>query len=44
LISEIAFPYSPPEIDRGPAYEFHLDHVLCGIAPTCLFRTEYEEL
>src|SRR5215831_17414035 len=44
LISGVAFPYSPPEIDRGPVYEFHLNHVLVPDSPTCLFRTEYEEL
>jgi hypothetical protein len=44
LISGVAFPYSPPEIDRGPVYEFHLNHVLAPESPTALFRTEYEEL
>jgi len=44
LISGVAFPYSPPEIDRGPVYEFHLNHVLLPDRPTSLFRTEYEEL
>src|SRR6516165_1530274 len=44
LISGVAFPYSPPEIDRGPVYEFHLNHVLLPDSPTSLFRTEYEEL
>jgi hypothetical protein len=44
LISGVAFPYSPPEIDRGPVYEFHLNHVLVPQSPTSLFRTEYEEL
>lgn len=44
LISGVAFPYSPPEIDRGPVYEFHLNHVLAPESPTSLFRTEYEEL
>jgi hypothetical protein len=44
LISSVAFPYSPPEIDRGPVYEFHLNHVLVPDSPTSLFRTEYEEL
>src|SRR5262249_30417285 len=44
LISGVAFPYSPPEIDRGPVYEFHLNHVLAPDSPTSLFRTEYEEL
>lgn len=44
LISGVAFPYSPPEIDRGPVYEFHLNHVLMPDSPTSLFRTEYEEV
>jgi hypothetical protein len=44
LISGVAFPYSPPEIDRGPVHEFHLNHVLVPDSPTSLFRTEYEEL
>ena len=44
LISSVAFPYSPPEIDRGPVYEFHLNHVLIPDNPTALFRTEYEEV
>ena len=44
LISGVAFPFSPPEIDRGAVYEFHLNHVLVPDSPTALFRTEYEEV
>jgi hypothetical protein len=44
LISGMAFPYSPPEIDRGAVYEFHLNHLLVPDSPISLFRTEYEEL
>jgi len=44
LISGVAFPFSPPEIDRGAVYEFHLNHVLVPESPTALFRTEYEEV
>ena len=44
LISGVAFPYSPPEIDRGPVYEFHLNHILVPDSPTALFRTEFEEV
>lgn len=44
LISGVAFPYSPPEIDRGPVYEFHLNHVLVPDSPTSLFRIEYERV
>ena len=28
FITGIAFPFSPPEIDRGPVYRFTLNHVL----------------
>ena len=38
------FPYSPPEIDRGPVFEFHFNHVLVPDSPISLFRTEYEEV
>jgi hypothetical protein len=44
LISGVAFPYSPPELDRGPVYEFHLNHVLVPKTPTSLFRTEFVEV
>jgi hypothetical protein len=44
LISGVAFPYSPPELDRGPVYEFHLNHVLVPETPTSLFRTEFAEI
>jgi hypothetical protein len=44
LISGVAFPYSPPELDRGPVYEFHLNHVLVPDSPTSLFRTEFEQV
>jgi hypothetical protein len=44
LISGVAFPFSPPEIDRGPVYEFHLNHLVVPESPTALFRTEYEEV
>src|SRR5438132_3125522 len=44
LISGVAFPYSPPELDRGPVYEFHLNHVLVPETPTSLFRSEFAEV
>ena len=44
FISGIAFPFSPPEIDRGPVYRFKLNHVVTGIEPLELFRTGIEEL
>ncbi|MBC7270669.1 MAG: acyclic terpene utilization AtuA family protein [Streptomyces sp.] len=44
LVSTLAYPYSPPEIDRGPLYRFTLNHVVTGVTPTELFRTVTEEL
>src|SRR5437763_3690264 len=44
LISGVAFPYSPPELDRGPVYEFHLNHVLVPEAPMSMFPTEFEDV
>jgi acyclic terpene utilization AtuA family protein len=42
LISGVAFPFAPSEIDRGPVYEFHLNHLACPDSPTSLFNTELE--
>ncbi|WP_069628173.1 acyclic terpene utilization AtuA family protein [Streptomyces niveus] len=44
LVSTLAYPYSPPEMDRGPLYRFTLNHVATGVTPTELFRTTTEEL
>ncbi|MER8155503.1 acyclic terpene utilization AtuA family protein [Streptomyces sp. NPDC094472] len=44
LVSTLAYPYSPPETDRGPLYRFTLNHVATAVAPTELFRTTTEEL
>ncbi|MFE2519916.1 acyclic terpene utilization AtuA family protein [Streptomyces mirabilis] len=44
LVSTLAYPYSPPEMDRGPLYRFALSHVATGVTPTELFRTTTEEL
>ncbi|MFF8029867.1 acyclic terpene utilization AtuA family protein [Streptomyces sp. NPDC007896] len=44
LVSTLAYPYSPPEMDRGPLYRFTLNHVATGITPTELFRTTTEEV
>jgi len=41
LISGVAFPFAPPEVDRGPVYEFSLNHLAFPTAPTSLFRTEW---
>ncbi len=34
----VAFPFTPPEIDCGPAFRFALYHVMHGIDPTALFQ------
>ncbi|RCG32050.1 acyclic terpene utilization AtuA family protein [Sphaerisporangium album] len=44
LVSTLAYPFSPPEIDRGPLYRFTLNHVVTGVTPTELFRTVTEEV
>ena len=44
LISGVAFPFSPAEIDRGPIFEFGINHVLVPETPTSLFRIAYEEI
>jgi hypothetical protein len=35
-----AFPFSPAEIERGPTYEFVLNHTVAPATPTSMFRTE----
>ena len=44
LVTTIAYPFSPPETDRGPVYEFTLNHVVTGTTPTELFRSTVEVL
>jgi hypothetical protein len=44
LVTTIAYPFSPPETDRGAVYEFTLHHVATGITPTELFRSTTEDL
>jgi hypothetical protein len=44
LASTIAFPFSPPETDRGPVYEFTLNHVVEPADPHEMFRTVHEEV
>jgi len=41
LISGVAFPFAPSEVDRGPVYEFHLNHVVFPQTPTSLFPIDY---
>ena len=41
IISSIAYPFSPPEIERGPAYRFSVNHVVLPDTPHEMFRTEF---
>jgi hypothetical protein len=40
-LPSLAFATSPAETERGPVYEFVLNHVVDTASPTELFRTEY---
>lgn len=40
----LAFPYSPSELDAGPVYEFSAYHLMRVITPTELFPVSYEDL
>ncbi|WP_199185880.1 acyclic terpene utilization AtuA family protein [Streptomyces carminius] len=42
-LPSLAFPTSPAEVERGPAYEFVLNHTVDSITPTDMFRIEIEE-
>ena len=44
LASTVAFPFSPPETDRGPVYRFTLNHVAVPSTPYEMFRTVHEEV
>ena len=38
-----AFPFSPPEMDRGASYEFCLHHIMAIDDPLCVFRLDIIE-
>ncbi len=40
----MAFPFSPADIERGPVYEFSMQHVMALEDPLALFPIEYEKL
>jgi hypothetical protein len=44
LISGLAFPFTPAEIDRGAVYRFNLHHVVQPDSATEMFRTEMMEV
>jgi acyclic terpene utilization AtuA family protein len=44
LITSIAYPYSPAEIERGPSYRFNMNHVVEPASPLEMFRIDYEQV
>ena len=44
LISTIAYPFSPPELERGPTYRFSVNHVLLPDDALEMFRTQLIEV
>lgn len=42
-LPSFAFATSPAEVERGPAFEFVLNHVVDVDADTTMFRTEFQE-
>lgn len=41
LVSHLAFPYSPPDIDAGPVYRFAMNHIVEVKDPCELFEINY---
>ena len=44
LITSVAFPYSPAEIDKGATYRFNMNHVVEPDTPLEMFRIGYEKV
>ncbi|MEU4932594.1 acyclic terpene utilization AtuA family protein [Streptomyces yokosukanensis] len=44
LASTVAYPFSPPETDRGPVYRFTLHHVALPETPYEMFSAVHEEV
>lgn len=44
IISSIAYPFSPPEIERGAVYRFSVNHVVVPDDPLEMFRTQISEV
>lgn len=40
LISGLAYPFAPAEIDRGPVYEFTMNHIVTPVDPLELFSID----
>lgn len=44
LISGLAFPLTPPELEKGPVYRFNLNHIVVPEDPLEMFRSEILEV
>ena len=44
LVSQIAFPFSPPAVSVGPAYEFSINHAMKLDRPDATYTLTFEEL
>jgi hypothetical protein len=44
LITSIAYPYSPAEIERGPSYRFNMNHVVEPASPLEMFAIDYQQV
>jgi hypothetical protein len=44
IISTIAYPLSPPELEKGPVYRFCVNHVVAPQTPLEMFRFVYKEV
>ncbi|RMF86056.1 MAG: acyclic terpene utilization AtuA family protein [Nitrospinota bacterium] len=44
LITALAFPHSPPELNRGPVYRFNMNHVVQPDSYKEMFRIHYESI
>jgi hypothetical protein len=44
LITSLAYPYSPPELNRGPVYRFNMNHIVKPKSYKDMFRLEYESI
>ena len=44
LITGLAIPYTPAELDKGEVYRFNVNHVVYPDNPCEMFRTEFQEV
>jgi len=44
LITSLAYPYSPAELNRGPVYKFNMNHIVRPDSYKDMFRVDYESI